>query len=404
MRKRILVVINTLSRAGAETALMELLRRLDPKEYEVSLFVLTGQGEMAREVPEHVKLLNRRVWECSVLSGKGRRRLLLQTLRCMLARGTLLRLLPYLARNARDMLRKGGLLPDKLLWRVLSDGAPRLREEYDLAVAFLEGGSTYYVADHVNAKRKAAFLHVDYRRAGYTRALDRECYLGLDRVFPVSGEVMDSFLDVYPECRGKTMVFPNMLNRERIRSRSLLPGGFGDGFTGLRVLTIGRLMKQKALEVSIEAMKLLKDAGAPVRWYVLGEGDQRPFLEERIRLLRLEEDFLLPGAVENPYPYLRQADCYVHASRFEGKSIAVREAQVLGKAILVSDCNGNREQVEEGVDGLMCRLEPEDICAKLRVLLEDPALRARLGKAAAQKQEAEEAGEGKELEKLLALL
>lgn len=402
--RKILVVINTLSRAGAETALMEFLHRLDPKENEVSLFVLTGLGEMRRELPESVKLLNRRFREYSVLSEEGRKSLLRLALRSMLARATLLRLLPYLVRNAVDMLRKGGLLPDKLMWRVLSDGAPRFGEAYDLAVAFLEGGSTYYVADHVNAKQKAAFLHVDYQRAGYTRALDRDCYLKLDRIFPVSGEVKETFLAVYPECRERTMVFHNMLNRERIRGRSMLPGGFDDGFKGVRILTIGRLMKQKALEVSVEAMKRLKDAGDPVRWYVLGEGDQRAFLEERIRSLGLEKDFLLLGAVENPYPYLRQADLYVHASRFEGKSIAIQEAQVLGKAILVSNCSGNREQVEDGVDGLMCQLEAEDICGKLQTLLRDPALRERLGRAAAQKQRGEEAAESQELEKLLSLL
>ena len=68
----------------------------------------------------------------------------------------------------------------------------------------------------------------------------------------------------------------------------------------------------------------------------------------------------------NPYPYLRQADVYVHASRFEGKSIAIQEAQVLGKAIVVSDCSGNREQVEPGKDGLMCDLTPEAVCRELK--------------------------------------
>lgn len=52
------------------------------------------------------------------------------------------------------MRKKGKIQPDKILWRVISDGSPRLQETYDLAVAYLEGGSTYYVAEHVKAKRK----------------------------------------------------------------------------------------------------------------------------------------------------------------------------------------------------------------------------------------------------------
>ena len=144
-------------------------------------------------------------------------------------------------------------------------------------------------------------------------------------------------------------------------------------------------------------MKLLKDAGVQARWYVLGEGDQRSFLEERIRKSGLKEDFILLGAVDNPYPYMLQADIYVHASRFEGKSIAIQEAQILGKAILVSDSSGNREQIEHNVDGLMCSLKPEDIAKGIRDLLEDAGKRKRLGEAAALRKTAEEG----ELDKLL---
>ncbi len=400
MRKRMLLVINTLGRAGAETALLELLRHLDPKRYDVSLYVLMNQGEMARELPDHVRLVNRRYADCSVLTRKGQRKLAGQVLRAMAARGTAVRLAPYLCGNLGAMLRKRDVRVDKLLWRVLSDGGQRMEERYDLAVSFLEGGSAYYVADHVDAKKKAAFIHVDYEQAGYTRALDRDCYLEYDKIFTVSDEVKAAFLKAYPECGERTEVFHNILNREKIREGTQLPGGFGDGFDGLRLLTMGRLTRQKALEVSIAAMRLLKDAGEPVRWYVLGEGDQRSFLEERIRTLGLERDFLLPGAVSNPYPYLRQADIYVHASRFEGKSIAIQEAQVLGKPILVSDCSGNREQVDPGVDGLMCDLSPESVCREIQKLIRDERLRERLGRAAARRPQTGET----EIQKLLSLL
>lgn len=398
--KEVLFVINTLGQAGAETALLELLNRMNPKEYHISLYVLMNQGEMVRELPKHVKLLNRHYEAVSVLSSEGQRALRRQVLRAMFTRMTVVKCFPYLLQNLGVMLAKKRILPDKLLWRVLSEGGQILAGHYDLAVAFLEGGSAYYVADHVNADRKAAFIHVDYQKAGYTRALDKDCYLKYDRIFAVSGEVKEVFLTVYPECKPRTEIFHNLINKDKIRSKAKLSGGFDDAFTGQRILTVGRLMKQKAFEVSIEAMKLLKDAGLQARWYVLGEGDQRGFLEERIRKLGLEEEFILLGAVENPYPYMLQADVYVHASRFEGKSIAIQEAQILGKAILVSDCSGNREQIEHNVDGLMCSLTPEEIAKGVRELLEDAGKRKCLGEAAALRKMAEEG----ELDKLLSLL
>lgn len=398
--KKLLFVMNTMGQAGAETALLALFRRLDPGEYDISLYVLTGQGEMVKYLPEYVHLLNRDYNESSVLSAEGKKYLKRTVIRALLRRGNLFRLFPYLCGNAFRMLTHGKLLADKLLWRVLSDAADRFDTEYDLAVAYLEGGSTYYVADHVKAAKKAAFVHVDYNRAGYTRALDRECYLKFDRIFAVSDEVKDAFLKVYSECGDRTEVFHNILDTERILRMSGEGEGFTDGYDGMRILSVGRLTPQKAYELSIDAMKLLKDSGVKARWYVLGEGDQRKKLEERIRSLKLEQDFILCGAAANPYPYMRQADVYVQASRFEGKSIAIQEAQVLGKAIVTSDCSGNREQVVQGVDGILCQLTPADICASILEFLRDPEKRERCGKAAAKKND----GETPELQKLLGML
>lgn len=398
--KKILITINTLGLAGAEVALLGLLGQLDPKEYEVSLFVLTGQGELIHRIPSHVKLLNTQYSDTSVLSKEGRKHLTKIVLKALVCKGRMFTLFFYLCRHLIKQIGEGKIRADKLLWRVLSDGAPRFEEEYDLAIAYLEGGATYYVADHVKAKHKATFLHVDYSEAGYNRALDKECYLQFDRVFTVSDEVKTSFLKVYPECEDKTSVFHNILDQDEIRKKAKLPGGFTDEYDGYRLLTVGRLTTQKAYEISIEAMKLLKDKGVKARWYVLGEGDQRVMLTTKIQQLGLTQDFILMGAVDNPYPYYTQADVYVHATRFEGKSIAIQEAQTLGCATLVSDCSGNREQVMHGVDGLLCDLNPKAICEGILTLLESEEKRKSYGEAAAAKSLANP----EELNKLLSLM
>ena len=134
-------------------------------------------------------------------------------------------------------------------------------------------------------------------------------------------------------------------------------------------------------------MKLLKDAGFRVRWYVLGEGDQRGALEKKIAALGLQEDFFLLGTVENPYPYYAQSDIYVHATRFEGRSIAIQEAQTLGCAMVVSDTSGNRIQVTQDQDGLLCSLSPMDVARTVGLLLSDRDRRRRLGDAAARRKE-----------------
>lgn len=384
MKKKLLFVINTLSRAGAETALLALLNSLNPEQVDVSLFVLMGQGELVPELPGYVRVLNKSIQSESVLTAAGRKYMARTMGKAMLSRGTILRKFPYMVSQTAVMVKRGRFSVEKLLWPVLAEGAPRLEEEFDLAVAYLEGGSAYYVANFVKAKKKAAFIHIDYAQAGYNRKIDGDCYLKFDRIFTVSKEIQEPFLNIYPELAQRMDVFHNILDVQRIYRLSKEPGGFPDDFDGVKILTVGRLKAQKALEISIDAMRLLKDSGVKARWYVLGEGDQRAFLENHICQQGLEQDFILMGAVGNPYPWFAQADLYVHCSRFEGKSIAIQEALLLGCPVVVSDCSGNREQLTDGVNGQLCQLSASEIARTIRQLLADPERMERYRRAASE--------------------
>ena len=384
--KKLLFVINTLGYGGAERALLSLLNALNPKEYQISLFVLTGQGELVHALPAYVEIVNADYADCSVLTKEGRRHLLRSVLRAGIGKGLFVKRAGYLLRNLWAMEKKGRIQGDKLCWRILAEGAPALKEEYDLAVAYLEGGATYYVADRVKAKKKAAFVHIAYAQAGYDRGLDLDCYRRIDHIFAVSDEVRQHFLEVYPEYCQKVSVFHNMVDRNRICRLAEEGTGFTDDYSGIRILTVGRLTLQKRYDVAIEAMARLKNASPiPIRWYVLGEGALREQLERQIRHLGIENEFHLLGVKENPYPYVRECDLYVHATGFEGKSIAIQEAQVLGKPILAADCSGNREQIQQNVDGRLCPLDPESVCQEILWMIAHPEQCRAYGARAQQK-------------------
>ena len=386
MKKKLLFVINTLGCGGAERAMLNLFDALDSQKYEISLFVLTGQGELSHALPKHVRLLNRDYKDVSVLTDEGRKLLIRSVLRAGSKKGLFLRRASYLLKNFRDMRRRGKILPDKLCWRVLSDGAPLIRREYDLAVAYLEGGATYYVAEHVKARKKAAFVHIDYGKAGYTRKLDRDCYQKFDRIFTVSDEVRAHFLEVYPEHEKKVLVFHNLINQERIRQMAEQGSGFDDEFQGYRILTVGRLTQQKRYDIAIQAMALLKEkCSVPVRWYVLGEGELRESLRQQIKDAGVEQEFIFLGVKENPFPYYKNCDLYVHATGFEGKSIAIQEAQTLGKPILATDCSGNREQIVHDVDGRMCPLDPKCVSEEIFWMIAHPEKCKAYGEQAKKK-------------------
>ena len=385
--------MNTLGRAGAERALIALMRVLDPEKYEISLYVLIPRGELFGEVPPYVRILNRKTDSRSVLSGGGRLFVACRLMRTAANPRSIRKALIRLYGNGKTVKRGNkGQRIEKILRRMLADGTEPLSQIFDLAVAYLEGPATWYVAEKVQASVKAAFLHIDYSRAGYTRELDEGCYEVYDRIYAVSQEVKERFLAVYPEYTGRTRIFFNIIDRERIRNLSAEPGGFQDAYEGIRLLTVGRLYYQKGYDLAVRTAARMKKNGYQFRWYVLGEGEERRRLQKQIKEAELEDTFILLGAVDNPYPYFRQADIYICTSRYEGKSIVIEEAQTLGKPVAAVKCTGIEEQIRSGTDGIIAGAEPEDLAQAIQELMEDPKRRADYGKAAAERMPCGEGG------------
>ena len=87
--KKILFVINTMGIGGGERGILELFDQIDSEKYEVSLFVLTGQGELIGQIPDKVHLLNTTYFPISVLDHSGKIRLIRTVIRSMFIRGTI---------------------------------------------------------------------------------------------------------------------------------------------------------------------------------------------------------------------------------------------------------------------------------------------------------------------------
>lgn len=385
MAKKILFVINTMGQGGAEVALIELMKEL-PKlvDCQIDLYVMLGQGELIDNIPSHVNILNKKIDPADVLSSAGRVKLYRHTSAKLLSGLSGVRNLPYTVSNHREMRRSGNVIPKNLIWKAVSDGTKPPREKYDVAIAYIEGASTYYVADRVGARAKAAFVHIDYHKAGYNRKLDHGCYERFQAIYCVSPDVKNAFLSEYPELSDRVHVMRNIIDPEGIIEKSKTGEGFDDGYEGLRIVSLGRLVKQKSYETAIEAARLLKERGHSFRWYVFGEGEERADLENRIKDAALENEFILFGSVRNPFPYLREAQIYVQCSKFEGQSIAVREAKVLGMPIVLSLSSGNHDQLTDGVDGIYVGTDALSVADGIERLITDPKLRQRLGEAAAK--------------------
>lgn len=98
-------------------------------------------------------------------------------------------------------------------------------------------------------------------------------------------------------------------------------------------------------------------------WYIIGFGSDEQLIRRRIAECGMENRVILLGKKENPYPYIKACDLYVQPSRYEGKCVTVREAQMLGKPIVITNYETAKSQLENGVDGIIVPLDNQK-CAE----------------------------------------
>ena len=166
---------------------------------------------------------------------------------------------------------------------------------------------------------------------------------------------------------------------EENRRKKRLELGLDDSH--ILVGATGRLDKQKGFSTLVEAMAKLR--GSPVRCVILGEGPERKSLEALIKKRRLEGDVRLLGEQKDASAWLSAFDLYCLPSLWEGLPNSLLEAMGLGLPVVASAVDGVPEAVLDGSDGMLVPPEkPLALAAVLRKLLDDPARRAALGKAA----------------------
>lgn len=373
MKKNLLFVMPSLSAGGGERSLVNLLSQINYNLYNVDLFLLNHDGMFVKFLPKEVRLLP--LPEAYKLFALP----ISKSIEMLLIKGKISLLLNRIMYTMKNRTVKNILIREQYNWKYLAKSLTRLEKKYDVAIGFLEKTSTYFCVDKVNASIKIGWVHIDYDKLGLDPNFDIKYFRKLNDIVTVSEECANVLKNRFPSQKDKVNVIYNIVSPTIINKMANNDIGIYDRKEDeIIVLSIGRLHHQKAFELAIESCKKLVNIGYNIKWNIIGEGEEKEKLINLIRINNLEENFKLLGLKSNPYPYIKQADIYVQTSKFEGKSIAIDEAKILNKPIIVTNFSTAKDQINNGVDGLIVDLNSDAIVDGIEKIIKDISLRKKL--------------------------
>jgi glycosyltransferase involved in cell wall biosynthesis len=405
-KPRIFINIHYLEIGGAERALIGLLNALDPGKVDIDLFVNQHTGEFMKLLPGYVNLLPE----------NGRYASLETPMVSVVKRGNVdivcARMLAKFAhqRNLKKLQLKDGQEDASIFHYVAKYTTPLLPSlkkygKYDLAISFLTPHQI--VRDKVDAKKKIAWIHTDYSISKVNTAAELPVWQSYDYIASISGDVTKTFLQEFPSLAPKIIEIENIMSPKFVRDMAdeidvsaEISGGvillsigrysYPKNFDNLpfickqliemiKLLSIGRYCPQKNFDNLPDICRRLVNEHGDVdlKWYIVGFGDEAP-IRRAIAEAGMEEHVILLGKKENPYPYIKACDIYVQPSRYEGKSVTVREAQMLCKPVVVTNYPTASSQIKDGIDGVIVPMDNEGCASGIAKVIADTALQQRL--------------------------
>lgn len=254
-----------------------------------------------------------------------------------------------------------------------------IKDDYDIECAYLESGATKVIAASTNKKaKKLAWVHCDLVKAKPDTASFVEkmkpCYEKFDKVLCVSENVRNSFVKLFGDTVPAEVMY-NTIDDSEIKAKALAPLPEGVEKRRFTVVSVGRLLASKNFRRLLQTHKRLLDEGLEHDLWILGEGADRPMLEQYITGNDLGESVKLLGFLDNPYPLIREADLLACSSNYEGFSTFITEGVILGKPIVTTDCGGMREILGDSEFGIIAELSDEGLYEGMKRMIADEKMR-----------------------------
>ena len=362
---------------GAERSLLGLLSAINYSECKVDLFLYRHTGEFMDLIPEQVNLLPQDdKYACLAVP-------MVHALKkkqyAMVAGRLFGKIMAYFYDNRQKA--KESVVGIEYSHKYTKRFLPLINPDknYDLGISFLR--PHYIVAEKVKAKRKAAWVHTDYSEMAIDIKAERKIWNKYDYIVSVSEKNTESFCFIFRELKPKILQIENILSPHFVRKQADLfkvNQEMGAAKNVYKLLSIGRFCYSKNFDNIPAICEKIIDSGYDVKWYIIGYGGGESLIKAKIEEYGMREKVKILGKKTNPYPYIKACDIYVQPSRYEGKAVTVREAQMLYKPVIITNFPTAESQLSNGVDGIIVPMDNKGCAEEIIKLINDKNLQNRL--------------------------
>lgn len=366
--KSVIIVAHALEIGGAERALLGLLESFDYSQFEVDLFLMRHTGELFDLIPKEVHLLP----EIKQYTGLAvPMASILRKGMWKVASGRL-----YAKIKAKHYIKKYHVHGENTVELDYSHkyslkAMPMIsKKKYNMAISFLT--PHYYAVHKVHADKRVAWIHTDYSYMDVDVKSEKKMWEAYDNIVSISEACTRGFLSKFPELEQKIIEIENIIAPNFIRKQADIlcvddKMATEDGV--LKILSIGRFSIQKNFDNIPDICRRICQNGIKIKWFLIGFGQEEEHIRQKIYECGMEKNVVILGKKSNPYPYIKACDVYVQPSLYEGKCVAVREAQILGKPVIITRYPTASSQLLDGVDGLIVPLDNEKCAEALTNIL-----------------------------------
>ncbi|MGN4445284.1 glycosyltransferase [Bacillus cereus group sp. MYBK79-1] len=368
--KRVLFMVSSMNIGGVEKSLLSLLSVIPKEKYDVTVLMLEKRGGFLKQLPSWVKI-EEVAWFENIkpkIMQPPKKTIKEYFENTRYIKGLNFLLTYVVSKKLKDRY---------VFYKEIFKDIPYNKNKYDIAIAY-QGPTDiidYYIVNRVTSEKKISWIHFDVFQHQINTKLYEKLYDQMDNIYVVSQEAQKHLIEKFPQVESKTSVFLNIVLPDLINEMAKEKVEFDNGYKGIKIVTVGRLSKEKGQDLAIKVLSMLRKEGYEVRWYCIGEGENREYYETLICKYNLKQDFLLLGSAINPYPYVNQSDIYVQTSRHEGYCLTLAEAKCLKKPIVTTNFTGANEQIKDGYNGFVAECNEESLYNKIKYLLDQQRVR-----------------------------